>query len=370
MKKISTLMLLAGAAYALTGCMITDYPCITDTENPNYASCATNTGAAMHSTGGWAHIIESSQTATDINQDETYSNFIAFVSQDSSGNQIIADVAETQVISGPQQVPPVDFRYHSDQYAQGGQKDLTVFAYAAQGEPPESGNWPMGTPSPDVPNPGVIGAAITGNCATPEADGGTGTPGGGGNNQGGQLHNGFPAFDYVLTTSCLVADADLSILMSYFNRTNEAGRNVGGRDGITTAERVAVLKNATPTANGMQFTLKPGDLNIVVSQGTMTKTLDMSHLNGRSLTFNLDKRGHVGNAWAKANGITGSDLMTTRNQLVAFNKSLPVTISITIYGQTKTFTTKIAQGFDAQLLAATLDAANGTGTSQTGSRRR
>ena len=116
MRKISILMLLTGAAYALTGCMITDYPCITDTENPNYAACATNTGDAMHDTGGWAHIVELNQSATDLNNDHIYSNFIAFVSQDSSGNQIIADVAETQFCtlgpsgpsgpSGPQPPPP------------------------------------------------------------------------------------------------------------------------------------------------------------------------------------------------------------------------------------------------------------------------
>lgn len=334
MKKFSMLMLLAGATYALTGCMITDYPCITDTENPDYSVCATTTGAVMHDTKGWAHIVESSQTATDNNGDGIYSTFPDFVTQDTSGAQMIISDAMAS---------PLPYNFHSDQYAQGAQKDIAAlpFAYIVQGVGPFPPNV-----NPNVPFPGVVGP-ITGNCAAPD-----------------------DPFDYTITTNCNVAGADLSVLVSYFTRTREAGRMAGGVDAISVAERVDILKNATPTASGLQFTLKPGDLNIVVTQGTVSKTLDMSHLNNRTFTFDTSKKGIVGNEWAKQNGITGTDLMTTRAQLMGFDKSLPVTITATVYGHTHTFPLKLYGGFDAQLLASVLDAANGTGTNGTGSRRR
>lgn len=362
MKKFSMLMLLAGATYALTGCMVTDYPCITDTENPNYAACATNAGAALHATNGWAHILESSQSASDQNMDGIYTEMVPFVSQDSSGNQILASVAQFDTVA-----PPA-FRFHDDTYKQGGQKDLIVWAYAAQGVP-ASGTYPPAQNG--LQFPGVVGP-ITGNCATDEGVGGSTPP----PNLLGT------AFDYVVTTNCVVADGDLSMLVGINAAgapagspdrppTGEAGRALANSGPLTMMDKVAMLKNGTATATGVAFTLKPGDLTITVNQGSVTKTLNMSHLNGRTINVPLNHKGMIGNQWAKDNGITGTDIKATQQQLVGFNKGVGANVTVTLFGVTKTFTNiAIAKGFDAQVLAATLDGGTGTGGNGTGSRRR
>ena len=134
MKRFSLLMLLAAATFALTGCMVTDYPCI---EDQDYQNCTNEDPCEpdMVDTKGWAHIIEESMTATDHDGDGDYTQFLTFVSQDSSGSQMIATMVQNQG-GYPPGLPPdgsgttpdagldldPPWCWHSDQYGNPAQR--------------------------------------------------------------------------------------------------------------------------------------------------------------------------------------------------------------------------------------------------------
>jgi len=318
MKKLSILMLLAAASYALTGCILTDYPCITDTENPNYGECTMTTGNILHDTQGFAHITDPQQSMNVADPDDGYVyEFLAFVSQNSLGIHQLGTLAQKGLPPGV---------YHSDLYGNVPRAGIAdaMFAWAYTGVDPVTG-YPT----------------ITGDCAAEEAD----------------------QYDYVLTTNCPEAINAVKYIVYAPGRTNEVGRSLVGHDGRFPAQaRLAFLRAGTPVADGLQYTFNTANVSLNISQaGGYSKNLDLNSFNGRSFLVDPTQDSFVLQSWLTSIGVTGADVKALWAQVSDLNRNLPVTATVTLYGQTFANTVKIAPTLDYNQFAETLGAVAGSG---------
>jgi hypothetical protein len=389
MKRISMLMLLAAVMYALTGCMITDYPCIYDTENPNYAECyddpappiGTPPAGPLHDTRGWAHIIETSQSATDQDGDCLYAQFIPFVSQDSTGNQMIASLARRFEVPGCP-APPTGAGglhvFHDDRYAQGHDpKGFEPYAYAIylnstyQGDPWDpnetAGQQAHGT-YPIYGREYEITGDITGNCEPDPA------------------YDPF-LFDYQFTTNCMDADPDLSVLVAYLYRGTyppadpdnpvlrdwpvfEAGRSLlgpVGRHGISWQDKFELLQEATLTDEGLSFTFWSSNTSVTLEQGPLRKTLDLSIFNGRKFTIHPGRHAVLGNQLLYDWGITPEEFLYVAQQFEDFVRLDTIDMTIIHNDISFNFPFALSAGFSPEMIAETMTKT--VGSSETGGRR-
>jgi hypothetical protein len=311
------LLLLAAATYALTGCMITDYPCIHDTQD--YPGCQNDPTCpiALEDTQGWAHIIETSMTATDNDGDGDYSQFMTFVSQDSAGNQMIAINCQNGILP---------WCWHSDRYGQGA-GDIDPYAYGIYTNSSYTVAW--------VGRPGHTGD-ITGSCLL------------------GPVFDEH-AFDYQFTTACMECDNDISVLVSYFTRTWEAGRREG-RASLPLETKLAWMSEGVAVEGGIMFTFYDSEWTISVTQDGIVKNLDLTPFNGRTVTIDPGQKGYTfPDGFISDFGQSAEEYMYVANQLMDLRRNEKVTLTVEHNGHEWSMPFALAASWDPELYASSFD---------------